>query len=116
MELRLSTLSDRTDPSNFGQMKTTIDIPDDLYSQARELATSRGQQVATLITEGLQQLVVAQSAHSWVKIGGKGEVSREILPPGSARWLKEWRALGQQNPARTTATPSAAEVVSRMRR
>ncbi len=97
-------------------MKTTIDIPDDLYSQARALATSRGQQVASLITEGLQQLVVAQLPHSWVKTGGKGEVSRKILPPGSARWLKEWRVLSRQNPARTTATPSAVEVVSRMRR
>ena len=97
-------------------MKTTIDIPDDLYRQARALATSRGQQVATLITEGLQQLVVAQLPHFWVKTGGKGEVSRKILPPGSARWLKEWRALGQQKLARTIATPSAAEVVSCMRR
>lgn len=97
-------------------MKTTVDIPDDLYGRARELAAARGQQVAALITEGLQKLVVAQPPHPRSKVGKNGKTRLIALPPKSAQWLTEWRALGQQKPAKGTPSPSAAEMVSRMRR
>lgn len=97
-------------------MKTTVDIPDDLYGQARELAAARGQQVAALITEGLQKLVIAQLPRPRAKAGRNGKARQTALPAKAARWLTEWRALGRQNPARVTQTCSAAEVVSRMRR
>jgi len=97
-------------------MKTTVDIPDDLYGQARELATARGQQLGALITEGLEKLVIAQLPHPRAKVGKNGKARQTALPAKAARWLTEWRALGQQNPARVAQTRSAAEVVSRMRR
>lgn len=97
-------------------MKTTVDIPDDLYDQARKLAAARSQQVAALITEGLQKLVIAQQAHPRSKAGKNGKTHQSVLPAEAAQWLAEWRALGQQHPAKGSKTPSAADLVSRMRR
>jgi len=97
-------------------MKTTVDIPDHLYGQARKLAAARGQQIAALITEGLQKLVVTQLPPPAAKAGNNGKARPTPLPPKAARWLADWRALGQQKPAKGTPAPSAAETVSRMRR
>lgn len=97
-------------------MKTTVDIPDDLYGQACELAAARGQQVVALITEGLQKLVVAQQQHPRAKACKNGNVRPPALPAKAARWLTEWRELGQRHPAKGTQTSSAAEIVTRMRR
>ena len=62
-------------------MKTTVDIPDDLYGQARRLAAARGQQVAALITEGLQKMVVAQQPHPRAKAGTNGKGRQTIFSP-----------------------------------
>ena len=97
-------------------MKTTVDIPDVLYSQARELATARGQQIAALITEGLQNLVVAHRPHLRAGASKNGKARQPALPPKAGRWLAEWRSLSQQQPASKTQGSSAAEIVSRMRR
>ncbi|MEY2410625.1 MAG: hypothetical protein QOF48_3295 [Verrucomicrobiota bacterium] len=61
-------------------MKTTVDIPDDLYDQALKLATARSQQVGALITEGLQNLVVAQQPHPRAKVGKNGKARPPALP------------------------------------
>ena len=97
-------------------MKTTVDIPDKLYGQARKLAAARGQQVAALITEGLERLVVAHSAHAHANAGQNGHARRTARLPRAAQWLAEWRALGEQLSARRRRTVSAAGTVSRMRR
>jgi len=97
-------------------MKTMVTIPDDLYGQARKLAAARGQQVAALITEGLQQLIVAQQPHARAKARKNGNARHTALPPKAARWLTQWRALGRQHPTKGRPALSAAEVVSRMRR
>ncbi len=97
-------------------MKTTVDIPDELYGQARKLAVARGQQVAALITEALQKLVVAQLPRRPGKAGKNGNSRQTILSPGAARWLTEWRALGRRITPKGTPAPSAAKIVSGMRR
>ena len=97
-------------------MKTTVDIPDDLYGQARKLAAARGQPVAALITEGLQKLIVTQLPSPRIKAGKNGKARPAPLSPKAARWLTDWRALGQQKPTKGTPAISAAEAVSRMRR
>ncbi len=93
-----------------------MDIPDDLYRQVRELAEARGQQVTTLINEGLQRLVVSPFAQTPAKVRPTGNARQASLSPKAAQWLSEWRSLGQSKPARVEPTSSAAEVVSRMRR
>ena len=87
-----------------------------LLVQATRQSVKGGARINLDVLNAQQQLVVAQLPPSWVKAGRKGKVRPNVLPARSARWLTEWRALGQQNPARTTETPSAATVVSRMRR
>ena len=94
-------------------MKTTVEIPDDLYGKVRKLAASRGQRVATLIAEGLQKLVVAGIPQRQPRNGRAGHV---VLPAAAAHWLAEWRALSRRNPEKPAHSPSAAESVSRMRR
>ena len=110
------TLSRGTTPGKLPSIKTTVDIPDDLYGQARKLAAARGQQVAALITEGLQKLVVAQRPHPRAKAGKNGKTHPAALPPKAAQWLNEWRALGQKHPLGETPSVSAAKTISGMRR
>ena len=97
-------------------MKTTVDIPDDLYGQARKLAAIRGQQIATLITEALRKLVGAQLPRTQVKSAKNGKIHHVKLSPKAVRWLTEWRKLGQQNLAGAATTSSVAEILSAMRR
>ena len=97
-------------------MKTTVDIPYALYGQATKLAAVRGQEVEALITEGLQKLVVDQLPDSPPKVRRNGKSARSVLPPKAAKWLAEWRTLGQRAHARGVQTPSAAETVRQMRR
>jgi hypothetical protein len=42
-------------------MKTTVEIPDDLFKQAKVLAALEGVSMKQLITESLQQRVIRQS-------------------------------------------------------
>ena len=97
-------------------MKTTVDIPDDLYRQASKLAAARGQQVAALITEGLEKLLGSQHPHPGSKAGKNGKPHQPALPPKATRWLAEWRSLSQRQTATKTPAPSAAKAISRMRR
>ena len=97
-------------------MKTTVDIPDELYSQARKLAAARHQQMSALITEGLEKLVTEQPRSQRPKAARK-RVGDASLSRDAVRWLSEWRALGERNGAgKAPAAAAAAEIVSRMRR
>ena len=97
-------------------MKTTVDIPDDLYGQARRAAAARGLQVAALITEGLEKLLGPEQPRQTTGAGKNGKPHPTDLPPGAARWLAGWRSLGRRQPATKKPGLSAAEAVTRLRR
>ena len=95
-------------------MKTTVDIPDELYRKACKLAAANGQQVVTLINEGLQRLVIHKLSQGRVETRTAGIVRHRDLPPRAAAWLNEWRRLGRRR--QTEDSVSAGETISRMRR
>ena len=69
----------------MNSMKTTVDIPDDLYGQARKLAVARGQQITALITEGLEKLILAQLPHPKARAASNGKPLPASLPPAFVR-------------------------------
>ena len=97
-------------------MKTTVDIPDALYGQARKLAAARRQHIGALIAEGLERLVMERPRPARSKAAKGQRLRRGSLSPEAARWLSEWRALGRPNGVGQEPTSSAAEIVRQMRR
>lgn len=96
-------------------MKTMVEIPDKLYSKVRKLAAARHQHIGALITEGLQHLVMAQPALLRAAAPKKRGRRTAVSPPQAARWLSEWRVLGERSTV-NEQTASASEIVSQMRR
>ncbi len=116
MRLLELILSHRVVRDSLPTMKTTVEIPDALYSQASKLAKARGEQVSNLIAEGLKNLLAVQLPLIPPQTGKNGTDRPTALSSTSARWLAEWRALGEPKTAAKSQGPSAADIISRMRR
>lgn len=88
---------------NYGQMKTTIELPDPLLRRAKVLAAQRGSTLRELVIEGLQQVTGATpgAASGAATLSREeaaiAETGRHGLPvlkrPASARKPKVTRAL-----------------------
>lgn len=84
-------------------MKTTMDIPDDLYRQAKTRAAAQNRRVRDLVTEGLEA-VLAQA----VSVTERSESSEQVLlaleeillcPPSSAGRTAELQAEARRSRA-----------------
>lgn len=79
-------------------MKTTIDIPDDLYRRVKARSAMLGRTVREVSIELYQR---------WL-----GEVPAAAAAASASEWLDEWVALGQTVGKQGPAGPTASEIIA----
>ena len=83
-------------------MKTTIDVPDELYRKVKAKSAVQGRRVRDVTVELFQR---------WI-----GEKPVAKAPPGSATaWLDDWLRLGDELSKKAPPGPSAREVLEQDR-
>ncbi len=83
-------------------MKTTIDIPDELYRKVKAKSAVQGRRVRDVTVELFQH---------WIE--GKPDKRAE---PGSAQaWLDDWLKLGERAGRNAPPGPSAREILGQDR-
>jgi len=80
-------------------MKTTIDIPDDLYRKVKAKSAIQGRRVRDVTVELYQH---------WVE--GEREQER-VAPAATRKWLREWLALADHAMKTAPPGPSAREIL-----
>ncbi len=80
-------------------MKTTIEIPDELYRRVKAKAALQGKAVREVTTRLYQD---------WVD-------GVEDEGPSSTEWLESWIRMGEQSLEGRTEGPSASEIVEQDR-
>lgn len=83
-------------------MKTTIDVPDELYRKVKAKSAIQGRRVRDVTVELFQR---------WI---GERPAGKE--PPGSAAaWLEDWLRLGDEQSKKAPGGPSAREILEQDR-
>jgi hypothetical protein len=68
-----------------GAMKTTIEMPDDLYRRARAEAARRGRKLQDLVAEGLRLVLEApRKTHRHSSLAGLMKRARGVVDSGAA--------------------------------
>lgn len=86
----------------YGRMKTTIDMPDDLFRQAKAAAAIRGQTLKQLVTVAIEREL---STHRTIADAG----------PSTEDFLEEIHAFAHANAVAWKTRKSAEEAVADMR-
>ncbi len=79
-------------------MKTTIDLPDDLYRQVKAKCALQGKKIRELTVELYRQWLVEDAT-------GDDAASPE-------RWLEDWVRMGEAVTSKAPSGPSATEILA----
>ncbi len=79
-------------------MRTTVDLPDDLFRRAKITAASRGQKFKDLVEEGLRRV-----------LGETGGAERPPEPPSLHEMMKECCGIATAAPADYATNPKYLE-------
>jgi hypothetical protein len=88
--------------SKLGNMKATIEIPDELYRRVKAKAALQGRAIRE---------VTSELYRTWLE-GKDGRVS----PRSSADWLEDWIRLGAEALADAAESPTARDLIDEGRR
>lgn len=83
-------------------MKTTIDIPEDLYRKVKAKSAMQGRRVRDVTVELFQH---------WVE----GKPGKKAKSGSAMSWLDDWLKLGEVAGRNAPAGPSAREILERDR-
>jgi hypothetical protein len=83
-------------------MKTTIDIPDDLYRKVKAKSAIQGRRVRDVTVELFQH---------WVE----GKSGKKAKPGSAMAWLDDWIKLGEEAGRNAPPGPSAREILEQDR-
>jgi len=83
-------------------MKTTIDIPDDLYRKVKAKSAIQGRRVRDVTVELFQH---------WIE----EKPGRKAKPGSAMAWLDDWIKLGEEAGRNAPPSPSAREILEQDR-
>jgi hypothetical protein len=83
-------------------MKTTIDIPDDLYRKVKAKSAIQGRRVRDVTVELFQH---------WIE----GKPGKKAKPGSAMAWLDDWIKLGEEAGRNAPPGPSAREILEQDR-
>ena len=88
--------------SYIAHMKTTIDLPDELYRQVKAKSALQGKRIRDLTIELYRQWLASTEAQS--------------AAPTPEAWLEEWVRLGAESMRSAPPGPTATEILEAGRR
>ena len=88
-------------------MKTTLDMPDDLFRRAKTTAARRGQSLKQLVTTALERELAKPS---------RPAASAQARNARAKAWLSEFDKLSGQISSRWNSDMSAVEAIREQRR
>lgn len=84
-----------------GNMKTTVDLPEQLIREVTTLAVSEQRQLDEIVAELVRAGIDSR----------KGLVSQGMQKPTAQEWLDEWVKLGEETLHDAPPSPTATEIL-----
>jgi hypothetical protein len=102
MGFKAGRSSGTASPQARATVKTTIEIPDELYRKVKAKSAIEGRHVRDVTIELYRH---------WVE----GKPAKRVKPAAARAWLEEWLKLGEEASRNAPPGPSAREILEQDR-